>query len=424
MMGWAIRWIGTLEWQLRLPNVLAHALYLAFGFLLMAELKNAATMLLGFALFNFDPFMLDFFSLARGYGLALGFSVMSLLFLRQAWKRSDLAPRTRYLFLSLTCASLADLANFSWLNFHLSIFGAAILVLLIRRDKLVLDLSGRALAAAMVLTVANAWFIRNLARRIWVLRQSDQLYGRGKVGFIPDTMGSLVDSYFYGQPHSQTTTSTILFVAIASFALVVMVVAFRASRDRRLSFSAVLLSALIVAVGAPIAEHYVLGVEYPIDRIALYYIPLVAALVMFLVDETMVQARRGAVIACSLASSLLFGAMAAHLSRTANAHHTLAWYYDADTKAAILDIHRYVVEHGGNRKYKVGNRWEFEPTLNFYRRTLLYDWMIPANRNGVAAPDNDLVFCQQEDLQNYPYPYSAVQRYPLTNTVLVSINRP
>ena len=189
-----------------------------------------------------------------------------------------------------------------------------------------------------------------------------------------------------------------------------------------MSFPAVLLSALIAAVAAPITEHHLLGIEYPIDRIALFYVPLVATLAMFILDESLMRAHGRTALLLGLPGFLLLGAMAVHLSRTANSHHTLQWAYDADTKAAILDIQRYVNAHGVDRKYKVGNNWVFEPTLNFYRRTLSYDWMQAANRNDLTASDNDLVFCYEEDLKDYPYPYNVVRRYPLTNTVLVSID--
>src|SRR5262245_52538883 len=59
LMSWTSRWLGPREWQLRLPNVISHILYLVFGLLLLGQLKEGISMLLGFALLNFDPFLLD-----------------------------------------------------------------------------------------------------------------------------------------------------------------------------------------------------------------------------------------------------------------------------------------------------------------------------------------------------------------------------
>lgn len=424
MMGWAMRWLGTREWHLRLPNVLAHGLFVVFGLLLLKELKSSVALLAGFAFLNLNPFVLEFFSLARGYGLALGLSAMSLFFLLQAWKRTEIPAVTGLLFLSLACASLADLANFSWLNLHLSIFGAAVLVLMVRRDSLALDLNRRTLAALAALAVANAWFIYNLARRIWFLQQGGELYARGRVGFVPDTLGTLADSYFYGQPYPQGLRNAIILLAIVGFVAAVVLVAYRTARDRRLSVSAIFVSALVVAVAAPITEHHVLGVEYPVDRIALFYIPLAAAVIMFLVDETVAGAGRITTAVYGLCVAVFLAAAVGHLYRTSNTDRTLTWAYDAETKTAIADILAYRSSGDGNSRIKVGNNWIFEPTLNFYRLTLSYDWLAPATRVDLSSPDNDLVYCYPEDLQNYPLPYTVLKRYPLTQTVLARIDRP
>jgi hypothetical protein len=140
LMTWMYRWLGQLEWHLRLPNVLAHVLYLTFGLLLLGGLRSLWTKALGFALFNLNPFLLDFFGLARGYGLALGLSMASLFFLRKAWDRTDLFHSSTFLLLSLTCASLADLLNYAWLNIHLP-FAASLLILSLRHDAITVRLS-------------------------------------------------------------------------------------------------------------------------------------------------------------------------------------------------------------------------------------------------------------------------------------------
>ncbi len=61
----------------RLPNVLAAAIYLFYAYKLGKLLmKNQPWIPL--VLLTSMPFLLDFFSLARGYGLALGFCLASI----------------------------------------------------------------------------------------------------------------------------------------------------------------------------------------------------------------------------------------------------------------------------------------------------------------------------------------------------------
>jgi hypothetical protein len=154
-MGVSRRWLGSREWALRLPNVLAHALYLGCGLVVLASAQNVLSMLVGFAILNLNPFLLDFFGLARGYGLASGLSMAALFFLYEALRRPELLRAAVLLLLSLRCASLADLSNFTWLNLHLPVFAASMLVLLQDRDRFALKLDRARLAVAAVLSFAT-----------------------------------------------------------------------------------------------------------------------------------------------------------------------------------------------------------------------------------------------------------------------------
>jgi hypothetical protein len=165
-------------------------------------------------------------------------------------------------------------------------------------------------------------------------------------------------------------------------------------------------------------------VEYPVDPIALFYIPLAAVAIMFLIDETIAGAGRTTIGLTSVCVALLLAGSVGHLFRTVNTERTFTWAYDADTKNAITDILGYRSSRGATSRIKVGNNWIFEPTLNFYRLTLSYDWLSPATRVDLNSPDNDVVYCYPEDLKDYPLPYTILKRYPLTQTVLVRIERP
>lgn len=269
LMACAYQWLGTREWQLRLPNVLSHVLYLACGLLLLRQVEHGASALLGFSLLNLNPFLLDFFSLARGYGLALGLSMLALLLLWRASRETRLRFRAVTLLLSLTCASLADLGNYTWLNLHLPLLAASALLVLSGPDAGRITLKPAALAVTAALTAANGWFILEVARRIWALKARGEIYGRGRDGFVGDTLGSLVQSYFYRQPYPEALKWTLVALAIAAFLVAALAVGYRSWRERRMSFSTVLLVVLLLALVLPPAERLLLGMEYPVERITL-----------------------------------------------------------------------------------------------------------------------------------------------------------
>ncbi len=421
-MGWMSHWLGSREWQLRLPNVIAHILYLVFGLLVLAQLKQTTSVLLGFALLNFNPFLLDFFGLARGYGLALGLSMTALFLLWQAWVQENLVGKTALLLLSLACASLADLANFTWLNFHLPLVAGSLIVLFVG-TRFPTKVNRATLLCAAVITGTNAWFIRNLARRIWALGEHGQLYARGKNGFVSDTLGSLIDSYFYMQPYPSALKPAIILVSIVGFLLVAAVVGYRTWSDHHLSFPAVLLVILALAVAAPIVEHLFLGIEYPVERIALYYVPIAALLTVFAIDEAIVTSGSTFRLAGGVCCAMLITVMLFHLYRTVNLHHTMTWFYDANTKAAALEVERLFGGSSKERKINLGNDWIFEPSLNYYRVTRHYDWLNPVTRNRLKEDDNDVIYTYAGDLENHAKTYTVIQTYPETGTVLVKVER-
>ena len=71
---------GSSELVLRLPSLFGFALYLLFSWALLSRFFGGLAALAGFLIVNLNPFVLDFFSVGRGYGLALGFEMAALYF--------------------------------------------------------------------------------------------------------------------------------------------------------------------------------------------------------------------------------------------------------------------------------------------------------------------------------------------------------
>lgn len=121
-------WGGTSELVLRFPNLLAYGIYLLFTFLILDKfVKTKIIVFCGYLLLSLNPYVLDFFSLCRGYGLALGFMMAALFFFFSFLERmieSRPSP-DRPLRLSLLFAALAVLSNFSFLNVYLSLLVVA-----------------------------------------------------------------------------------------------------------------------------------------------------------------------------------------------------------------------------------------------------------------------------------------------------------
>ena len=68
------------------------------------------------------------------------------------------------------------------------------------------------------------------------------------------------------------------------------------------------------------------------------------------------------------------------------------------------------------KTYDIGIDWRHEPTINYYRITKNYDWLLPANQEGVEYKEYDYYYIWQSvdlniDCQNEitSFPYSETK---------------
>ena len=115
------------EYILRLPNLLGHLLYIIFSILLLIKLKNQHLLLAGFVLLNFNPYLLDFFSIARGYGLSVSFMMVSLYFgFSFLQSRKILSLVMSFLF-----AILAVLTVYTLLSYFVALCALVVMIMVI-----------------------------------------------------------------------------------------------------------------------------------------------------------------------------------------------------------------------------------------------------------------------------------------------------
>src|SRR5206468_2416472 len=104
----------------------SYILFLFFSVKMFSRFESPLLCITSFLILNLNPFLLDFFSLARGYGISIAMMMASLFFLYcYCQKKSDF---TNALY-SLVFGALATLAHLTLLNYFFAL--SAILVALI-----------------------------------------------------------------------------------------------------------------------------------------------------------------------------------------------------------------------------------------------------------------------------------------------------
>ncbi len=258
---------GNSEAALRLPNLVGHAIYLYATARMALLARSTVLAIAAFLLLNVHPYLLDFFSLARGYGLANGWMMLSLW---QATCYLRAEARLRHLALGTLCAVLAAMSHVIMVNFLLS-FALAFLLLWLRRWR-----SGGRFPwpQAGVLAAGTALGLALVLPNALSLSQGGSLnFGCGSWSCVLETFGS---KFLYHQPYSTPVLRimVLLIAAGAACSLLIAATAWRGGWTGRLGpmgFGALVFTACLMAL---FVQHRWLQVPLPQARTALFLLPL------------------------------------------------------------------------------------------------------------------------------------------------------
>ena len=369
---------GDREFSLRLPNVLSFLIYSAFVFLLLKDAKSRIISLFGAFLLTLNPFLTDFFSVARGYGLSLGFMAASLYF----FLRKDLNEHTYRSFLqdfllSMFFAALVILANLAAVNFYialLAVFAIQHLILVFFYRKV--DIRQH--------VVFEGFFILACLPLIWGVRKLLQLNSGDQLYFGEKTLGasldSLIKSSLYFSEYPEVVGVFVKYLIIAGLAIALATAFIQKFTHSRLQK---ILGLILLITAGFVAEHHLFNANYPAERTALLFIPLLS--LAFYECAThwhqKMQPRLQPIFAGFL--MVVFALpLAVHFISNANLQYTHTWQYDAHTKDVMVIIERENARHPDDaERITISNSALFEPAINYYIETRKMGRMQPATRD-------------------------------------------
>jgi hypothetical protein len=201
------------------------------------------------------------------------------------------------------------------------------------------------------------------------------------------------------------------------------VVVWLVSRRRLPGYAAGGMALVITLVGAAsvVLQHLLLGVNYPMDRAALSFVPLFGLLVICplwrlwqTVSRPLHLGAASVLVVLALASSL-------HTLSVTKPGQVLFWRSDWDIKQMVQDL---VADHDRpglrNRSVTPGGHWYFEPGVNFYRVTWGLDWLRAYRRELPYAPGDYYFLRGVAEDEQFLVERSlvAIQRYEATRAVL------
>jgi hypothetical protein len=414
----SVQALGLSELSMRLPSLLGGLLYLIFVYKLCRHLfKTWWTFLLAMAALTLNPFIMDYLSIARGYGMALGLFMAALYldirFLDDPWKpaRFDRAGAAAILL------GLSISANLVFLFPAIALAGTLSVVLAADvkqtrswkerlswiADRIWLRMAAPAvffLAIPLAHAASDAFGFGtdSLRRTLWtvVTRSLFHQYDVWTYGSTPPIAVRTVD----------ITTDWVVPLGLVVLLVTLAPVCWNWLRERDLQRLSKLERACALTVAVPAicalmvtAAHVLHGTYYPSDRTALYLAVLLTLAWILLIERAL--ARPGIYPALGLLAGAPIAIAIVLFLRGFTTSFYYEWRYDAGSKRAFQFLHQQALQShnrfSGANPMKVEVDWKSSYTFNFYRNMYHADWMARVVRRPAPEADADYYVLLPED---------------------------
>ncbi len=384
---------GQSEFALRLPNVLGFGVYGA-AVLVILWRRRPAAQVAGLLLLIVNPFLLEFFGLARGYGLGLAFVAVAVA------AAVTEGPELLRLATVVVAGALAFYASFGALNVVLAAYGVVAMTLIRHRWG-----NWRYIASGVGLLTAGLVAMTPGFVHLKEMQDAGMLYLGGHQGFIPDTIGSVLWFSAGGGPEPgwlPLMEGVVVAVALAC--------GVRAIWRRRWDMAAGATALFFLAVAAQVVESTFFHTLWPEDRVALCYVIPFAAMVVLAIDG--LKSPTIAWAPTAIASVVIVGNFLA----VANVSSTTLWRFDETSRAVMKAVASFEAQAGRpTRPWRLLTGFPREQALEYYRLRDHMTYVLPMTRDPVTEV-GDLYYV--DSWQPWVPDTVLVATFPATRTEL------
>ena len=397
-MAFFHRFLGNSEFSLRLGSVLVFVLYAWAAVSLVGRCTLGWVRLAGFAVLMLNPFVLDFFSLARGYSFAMAGMMAALWSLVQAIERRDFQS-SLWLAVAVAFGALGVLGNLALLNFFLPFLAVAFFMGLMKYRNFSLT----TVLAGLISLLWLPFFLKFILKESFRLKERGELYHGGNTGLFHDTVRSLAECTLYRETYGFSVEALAVAFCVL-FAVVVLAAMWHTLEQQQwtaLGAVGVVLGLTVLSIGV---QHVVLNTLLPTNRMVAYLLPLLGFGVVLWLDAWSRSSNlwTSPPIGPVLVSILLTVLVTAHFAKTANTTFCFLWHFDKNTKTFMERLQAIRAEHLDARNISLATHALFEPAANYYRDIRHYDWLETIPKDGVRDKIKDVYYTLEDDFGNIP----------------------
>jgi len=406
---------GTSELSMRSPNILAFIIYLTYAFLFLRRLDPVVACL-GYLILVSNPIILEMFSIARGYGISIGFMLMALYHLTRALR----SRRPSHIVLFHLAGILAVLGSFVLFGTYLAIFSTYVIlrwIEIVRHRTGYSELRREAFFNGVMIFVAVGILVIPIARTL----SGNKLDFGGKEGFFDSTVFSVVASSIPGISIAGVQLPWIIAAAVA-VSLFMFIASYRngsvrsgAFTEERRTFIALAMVLFLTSLSI-VLQHLLFNVDYPVARFAIFLIPL--ALLPLIFYGTALRGRLVRLTHKVFIALFGLGSIVV-LWPQFGPYRSVEWQYDLCTKEAVqLIVDDMDMEQLSDGSVELGITWLFEPTINYYRDHWGIAQLERMHRNGPGPNDAYRYLVKQDVDPKELEEFTLIKEFEVCGTVL------
>jgi hypothetical protein len=411
---------GIFGWHhfvVRLPVLIGGALYAWAAIQLSRRISSFSPVrILALLLFFGNPYMLEFFSFARGYGLAAGLLAVSVeMACRFFDTQNPKQLRTAFIF-----AGLAVYANFTLLIFWAPFTFLTLLAVFSEKWSIRTTLEKSRPALIAMATFIALWYapLRRLSR-------DSEIVNWNELGTYFESIQRIVRASIHANAYLGNGSDLALTrLLIAGVLAATAVALFRLAKghfclqpDARV-FMALLLP---LSAAANIAQVRLTHTPYLEARLGLFYWPLVAISLVCAASWIYERYGKRMVLIYIFPISLLW---LVNTVRCVNLGKSLEWYHDTDTFTVLEYLKQAYIAEGRTEPYVLDTEWFMQNSFIFHLEKDTYGYakyakLPPFHGNQPPIKDADYYYAISGDrTQEAVADYDIILRIPESSLVL------
>ena len=406
---WSFQLFGSQPWALRLPNVLSFSIYFIFTWKLVQMLNHKGLRWGSFLALVMSHYVFEYFGETRGYGLSMAFLVAGLFYGTRFFNNR----RILFAFLAMFFLFLAVSANLTIVYIYLMVLTLLVIGIITGEQTRRICV----LHAAGLLVFAGT-IVLPLIQFSLDLKERGALYYGGKSSFMEYTLSTL--SYLIlGSKHN-----LILFFLIGLTLLILFLFLKYFIENRKDFFTNIFQPQAFYAtlffgsLTAIFATRYLLDVNFPEDRTALYLYPLFVLSLAFSFEHT---SKKTSFLKSS--GAVLFAYLPLH------------FLVKTDISKASFSMEERAPQEYFDLISEAGSNSVFQPTVGGYQTQSLcwyfMNYLSGGRQNSILFSSYPDTICDYQILniksqlpKNFLYNYKKINSEPVNDLNLFKRIRP